>query len=53
LKAMDSSKWGNEVVGFLLREVRAERKWIAALRRKESARPANAAKVPQRNRGKR
>lgn len=53
LKAMDSSQWGNEVVGFLLREVRAERKWIAALRKNENARPPSAAKVPQGNRGKR
>ena len=53
LKKTDSSKWGNEVVGFLLREVRAERKWIAALRKSENARPPSAAKVPQGNRGKR
>lgn len=36
LKTMEVSPWSAEVVSFLVDEVRAERKWIAALEKKDA-----------------
>jgi|SRR5579863_5644386 len=36
LNAIDTSPWSVEVVGFLLEEVRAERKWITELEKKDA-----------------
>lgn len=36
LKAMEVSRWGAEVVSFLVEEGRAERKWIAGLEKKDA-----------------
>jgi DNA-binding PadR family transcriptional regulator len=46
LKAMEVSRWSAEVVNFLVQEVRAERKWIATLAKRD-AQLAKSGAIPK------